>query len=97
MVRPLLEPLESIDIICGRTNLSRNSLFRNFFIDLKDVENSASAPEGLWQPSHYNITELNRETAMVSHICCHMNKMFRYNLKVTPEIDAAFYFDLAIR
>ena len=23
--------------------------------------------------------------------------MFRYNLKVTPEIDAAFYFDLAIR
>ena len=43
---------KSIDI-CGRANISRNSLFNHLFIDLGPFENSAAAIRGLWQPSHY--------------------------------------------
>ena len=45
--------IQTLVYICGRANLSRNSLFDYVFIDLRTFENSASLSEGLRQPSHY--------------------------------------------
>ena len=46
--------IQKLVYICGRANLSRNSLFGYVFIDLRTFENSASLSEGLRQPSHYS-------------------------------------------
>ena len=50
--RILQKHIQKLVYICGRANLSRNSLFGYVFIDLKSFENSASFSEGLRQPSH---------------------------------------------
>ena len=51
--RILQKHIQKLVYICGRANLSSNSLFGFVFIDLRTFENSASLSEGLRQPSHY--------------------------------------------
>ena len=52
--RILQKHIQKLVYICGRANLSSNSLFGFVFIDLRTFENSASLSEGLRQPSHYS-------------------------------------------
>ena len=52
--RILQKHIQKLVYICGRANLSSNSLFGFVFIDLRTFENSASLAEGLRQPSHYS-------------------------------------------